>query len=141
MKDFLLPLASAVPFLAAMSREDMSFWEKIAEKWGIGVVGLGLFCGLAWWTAKRETALQQDRDAKEAANQAERINLLARNNELQAELLKAVNSHAKTGEQLSRDGIKASNDHAAALRMLVRKMQRPCVAPIDLDALEKNATE
>lgn len=135
MKDFLFPLA-AVPFLAVLSRDDLTFWERVAEKWGIGFIGLGLFCVLAWWTAKREKALQDARDKRDAENQAERVALLARNNDLQVELLKAVNAHALKGEQLSRDGIKASNDHAAALRMLVRKMKRPCVMDIDLDEKE-----
>lgn len=133
MKDLLFPLTASIPFLAAMSQDDLTFWERVAEKWGIGFIGLGLFCVLAWWTAKREKALQDARDKREAENQAERTGLLAKNNDLQAELLKAVNSHAKTAEQLSRDGIKASNDHASALRMLVRKMKRPCVEPINFD--------
>jgi len=124
-------IAGLVPFLAVLTHDDLSFWERMLEKWGIGLIGLGLFVFLAKWTAKREENLQKARDEREKESQTERVALLARNNELQLELLKAINTHAKKAEDLTREATLANKDNAAAMRMLVRKMKRPCVNPID----------
>lgn len=136
MKDIFLAFVPFTGWLAIVTREDMTFYERLFEKWGIGLIGLGLFFLLAKWTAKRETALQEQRDKKEAESLAERVGLLTENNRLQGELLKAINNHAQKNEQLARDGIKASNDHASALRQLVRKMKRPCVEAFDEKELD-----
>jgi hypothetical protein len=130
MRDFFLPLAASLSIFATVEYNNLSFWERIAEKWGIGFVGLALLVLLAKWTANREAFLQKQRDEKDEAFQEERTRLLNVNNELQAELLKTMIRHASRAEQLTKDGLRASNDHASVLRMLVRKMKRPCIEPI-----------
>lgn len=128
---FIVEISGVIPFVAVITHEDLSFWERMLEKWGIGLVGLALVYFLAKWAAKREDRVQSDRDKRDDVNQAERVALLARNNELQVQLLNAINLHAKKAEDLTKEATKAANDNAAALRMLVRKMKRPCVNPID----------
>jgi hypothetical protein len=115
------------PLLATLDTEQLTFWERMLEKWGIGLVGIGAFCALAWWTNKRETKLQEERDKREAADRAERLALATRNNELQEAQLKALSDHAQRIEQLTKDGNRSRDDHASALRMLMRKFKRPCV--------------
>lgn len=141
MKDIFLGLIPFSSYIAVISQEDLTFWERIAEKWGIGFIGLGLFFFLAKWTAKRETTLQEQRDKKEAESLAERVALLTENNRLQGELLKAINSHATRAEQMTRDSMRATNDHAAALRQLVRKMKRPCVEAFEEAELERHKSK
>lgn len=74
MKDFILPLIP-VSGILAVGVEDMSFWERLAERWGIGFVGIALFVALALWTAKREEKAQAVRDKRDEANHLERVDL------------------------------------------------------------------
>jgi hypothetical protein len=131
MKDIVFAIIPFTSIVAVLTQEQVGFYEKLLEKWGIGLIGLGLFFALARWTARRETKLQEARDKKEAESLAERVGLLTENNRLQGELLKAINSHAQKAEQLTKEATKANSDHASALRMLLRKMKRPCVLEFD----------
>jgi hypothetical protein len=87
MKELLPPFALVAPVFASVSQEQLSFWEKMMDKWGIALVSLTLFGALAWWTAKREQALQKRRDEKEAQDHQERVGLAEKNNELTAKLV------------------------------------------------------
>jgi uncharacterized membrane protein YhiD involved in acid resistance len=129
MRDLLLPLAAAGPFFAALTQDEFTFWERMVEKWGIGLVGLGLFAYLAIWTKRREEKLQEERVAREERSHAERVSLLEKNNNLQQELIESMNSHGARNEQLIEASIKANNEHANAIRTLISRMKRPCVLP------------
>lgn len=130
MKDLIFPLF-AVQTLA-IAQDSLSTWERLAEKWGIGLVGLVLLYLLARWTARREENAAKERERRAAASDAERAALMTRNNELQEQQLAAQAQHARKLEMLVKDGNARADDHAAALRMLVRKMR--CVAGFDLSA-------
>lgn len=132
MKDFAPVIA--LPCLASVVTDNMTFWERMAEKWGIGLVGMALFFFLARWTARREAADRVARDKKDAADLAardkkdaedreERRALMARNNELQETLIAAVNANARKFEAVAKDGIRATEDHANAVKNLVRKIR------------------
>lgn len=151
MKEFLLPFFGFQFYVAATVEANNPLWERLLEKWGIGFIGIGLLYFLAQWTAKRDEefrkkqsereeevresliAVDRERSEREIASSAERAGLLARNNELQEQQLKTMSEHATRLEQLTKDGTKAVNDTGASMRMLVRKMQRPCVAPFTLE--------
>lgn len=62
--------------LLAVTSEDLSFWERVAEKWGIGFIGMGLFVGLAWWANKRDAKNQVARDARDDAMQKQNMELM-----------------------------------------------------------------
>lgn len=128
MKDLILPLF-AVQIPLAMAESEYSFWDRMAERWGIGLVGLVLVFFLARWSADREAKASKARDDREAASNAERLALLSRNNELQEQQIAAQAKHAQKLEQLTKDGNKAQADNAEVIRNLIRKMKRPCVAP------------
>lgn len=125
MRELILPLATICPFIAAVSTDDLSFWERIAEKWGIGFIGLALFVLLARWTAKREDTLQAQRDAREAAGQAERVALLQRNNQLQELAIEAQAKHSTDLKQIIRDGNKHQADVGVELKNLARRVRCP----------------
>lgn len=129
MKDFLAPFAVSLPFIAAVTQEELTFWERIAEKWGIGFIGLGLFAALAYWTAKRENALQATRDKRDADAQAERLALLTRNNELQEQAIEAQRKHANELKQIIRDGNKYQEDVGRELKNLARRVRCPGTTP------------
>lgn len=132
MRDLLLLTAAGVPTLfATVSQDNLNFWERILEKWGIGFIGLGLFLLLAWRTEKKAEKEQLARDARDQQDVAERKALAERNNQLQEQQLAIQTEHARRLEQLVKDGNKSVDDHASALRMLIRKMKRPCVGPIE----------
>lgn len=148
MKDFIFPLFG-LQFLAATSSEPNPLWEKLLEKWGIGFVGIGLLYLLARWTANREAnalkerqkredavlasrdLLEKERAEREVASANERAELLKQNNMLQTEMLTNLNLHAQRLEVLTKEGNRAIADNGAAMRMLVRKMKRPCITPFE----------
>lgn len=158
MKDFIFPFFGFQFYVAAVS-ETNPLWERLLEKWGIGFIGIALLYFLARWTNKREEANQKkqntredevrnslikvdkERAERELASSQERAGLLARNNELQEEQIRNMAAHATRSEQLARDSIKAVNDTGAAMRMLVRKMQRPCVAPFTMAEQKEHEDE
>lgn len=143
MKELLIPI-SLLPILA-VTQESATFWERMAERWGIGLVGMALFFFMAKWAAKRETeaskkqnareekvresliALDRERADRELASSNERAALLARNNELQTEQINNMAAHATRIEQLTKETTKAITDSGSSMRMLVRYLQsRPC---------------
>jgi hypothetical protein len=131
MRDLLLS-ALSIPMLAAITRDDLSFWEKLLEKWGIGLIGIGLFCALAWWTARREKTLNEERVHREVDFQTTIVKLAQENNRLQEENKTQSLNHAHRLEGLILSGNVSREHHAAALRLLVRKLQKlPCVGDID----------
>lgn len=149
MKESLFPFFGLQFYVASTVGVDNPLWERLLEKWGIGFVGILLLYFLARWTAKREDEFREKRDQREEEARkaliefnrerterevsacSERRVLLARNNELQEQQLQTMSDHASRLEQLTKDGTKAVNDTGASMRMLVRKMQRPCVAPFE----------
>lgn len=149
MKEFIFPFFGLQFYVAAIS-ETNPLWERLLEKWGIGFIGIALLYFLAKWTGRREEANQKTQNAREdevrnalikvdkeraereLASSQERAGLLARNNELQEEQIRNMAAHAVRLEQLTKDGTKAVTDTGAAMRMLIRKMQRPCVAPFTI---------
>lgn len=136
MKDFIFT-AFGVSFLGVITNEDISTWERLLEKWGIGLVGLVFFCILAWWTAKRDEKEKQERIKKEDDNQAERKALLSENNELQKAQIAMMEKHAQRIEQLTREANRSRDDHSSALRMMFRKMSGlPCVGKIERQDVE-----
>lgn len=89
MMSLKLYILSCVPLSVALAEVEvvrLELWERLAEKWGIGFVGLGLFCALAWWIAKREAKVQEARDD-------ERKELLNRNIELGERMLATHENH------------------------------------------------
>lgn len=128
MKDFILPM---IPLsgLLAVTMEDAPFWERIAEKWGIGFVGLGLFCALAYWTTKRETRLQDARDKRDAEALAERLTLLTKNNELGEKMIQQHKDHSLRLEQIIKDGNRAQADVGIELKNLARRVRCPGTLP------------
>jgi hypothetical protein len=137
MRDFCLTTLM-IPFFAAISQEDVSFWEKLLEKWGIGLIGLGLFGLLAWWTARRENALNQERSKREKDFQDTIVRLAQENNTLQSEIKTQGSTHAQRLERLIMEGNVSREHHASALRMLVRKLGKmPCVGDIDNEELQE----
>ena len=142
-------LALLVPVTIASvtyNPEQYSFWERIAEKWGIGAVGLGLFIAYAYVDHKKQAAKdikeaekaaeeKKERQKREDDAQAERKALLEENNKLQKELLDHMVGHAKTLEGLIKDGNTAANNQAMEIKNLARKMQgKPCVRPNESDS-------
>jgi flagellar biosynthesis/type III secretory pathway M-ring protein FliF/YscJ len=124
MKDLfqaVIPISSIV----AMTVEDAPFWERIAEKWGIGLVGMALFIILARWTAKREEKLQEARDEREAAAQLERNALAQRNNELTSELLTQNREHSTRLEQIIAEGNRVQRELAEEIRNIARRVNCP----------------
>jgi hypothetical protein len=128
MKDFILPM---IPLsgLLAVTMEDAPFWERIAEKWGIGFVGLALFCALAFWTSKREDRLQAARDKRDVDAQAERLALLTKNNELGEKMIQQHKDHSLRLEQIIKDGNKAQTDVGVELKNLARRVRCPGTLP------------
>ena len=124
MRDFVLAMIP-ISSMMAISANDAPFWERIAEKWGIGFIGLGLFLLLANWTVKREDKLQQIRDAREEESQRERINLLSKNNELAEKLITQHKDHSVRLEQIIKDGNKAQEDVGRELKNITRKIRCP----------------
>jgi hypothetical protein len=136
MKDFIFTLFG-VSLLGVVTNEDIGTWERLLEKWGIGLVGLVFFCVLAWWTAKRDEKDKVDRIRKEDANQEERKALLSENNDLQKAQIAMMEKHAQRIEQLTKEANRSRDDHSAALRMMFRKMSGlPCVGKIERQDVE-----
>jgi hypothetical protein len=129
MRDILLPLFGLQWLFASTMTDLAPLWERLLEKWGIAFIGIALLAYLARWTAKREELARKERDKREAESAAERITLLQRNNQLQEESMKAQREHSLRLENLTKEVTKAVNDSGSGMRMLMRKMQRPCVAP------------
>ena len=98
MKELLPPFAFLSPLVAALSQDELSFWERVAEKWGIAAISLALFCALAFWTGKREAALQKKRDEKDAQDHEERVKLAQLNNELTRQLVQLTERQIKVQE-------------------------------------------
>lgn len=121
----MIPLSS----LLAVTMEDAPFWEPIAEKWGIGFVGLALFVALAYWTTKREDKLQDARDKREAESLAERLALLTKNNELGEKMIQQHKDHSLRLEQIIKDGNKAQADVGVELKNLARRVRCPGTNP------------
>lgn len=117
----MIPLSS----LLAVTMEDAPFWERIAEKWGIGFVGLALFIGLAYWTTKREERLQEARDKRDAESHAERAELLKKNNELGERMIQQHKDHSLRLEQIIKDGNRAQADVGVELKNLARRVRCP----------------
>lgn len=128
MKDFILPMIP-LSSLLAVTMEDAPFWERIAEKWGIGFVGLALFVALAYWTTKREDKLQDARDKREAESLAERLALLTKNNELGEKMIQQHKDHSLRLEQIIKDGNKAQADVGVELKNLARRVRCPGTNP------------
>jgi Skp family chaperone for outer membrane proteins len=124
MKDFLFP-AAAFTSLAVLQQETASFWERVAEKWGIGFVGMALLFFLAKWTAKREAAALLERDHREDAINKERLDLLKRNNELQEQHLAASQKHSTELKNIIKDGNKYQADVGVELKNLARRVNCP----------------
>jgi hypothetical protein len=124
MKDFILPLIP-ISSLMAVSMNDAPFWERIAEKWGIGFVGLALFVALAYWTTKREDKMQSVRDKREDESQNERLTLLGKNNDLAEKLIQQHKDHSLRLEQIIKDGNKAQADVGVELKNLARRIRCP----------------
>lgn len=125
-----LTLALPGTLIAAASYQDASLWERAAERWGIGLVGLGLFIALAWLNEKKEVKREKERQDRDAAAQKERTELLSENNRLQSALLDHLVSHARILENLVKDGNKAANDQAQEMKNLSRKLHnKPCAIP------------
>lgn len=128
MKDFLFP-AAAFTSLAAVQQDAASFWERIAEKWGIGFVGLLLLYFLAKWTANREAKALAERDKREDAINKERLDLLKRNNELQEQHLAATQKHSTELKNIIKDGNKYQADVGIELKNLARRVRCPGTFP------------
>lgn len=124
MKEFLFP-AAAFTGLAAMQQESATFWERIAEKWGIGFVGLVLLYFLARWTAAREAKALAERDRREDAINKERLALLQRNNELQEQNIIDSRKHSTELKQIIKDGNRAQADVGVELKNLARRVRCP----------------
>lgn len=125
MKDFIIFPLAAFSSLAIMPPTDASFWERVAEKWGIGFVGMALLFFLAKWTAKREAKALLDRETRENAMNAERLDLLKRNNELQEQHLAASQKHSTELKQIIRDGNKYQADVGVELKNIARRVNCP----------------
>jgi hypothetical protein len=128
MKDFILPMIP-LSSLLAVTMDDAPFWERIAEKWGIGFVGLALFCALAYWTSKREDNLQAARDKRDTEALAERMALLTKNNELGEKMIQQHKDHSVRLEQIIKDGNKAQADVGVELKNLARRVRCPGTNP------------
>lgn len=128
MKEFLFP-AAAFTGLAAIQQDAASFWERVAEKWGIGFVGLILLYFLARWTANREAKALLERTQREDAINKERLDLLKRNNELQEQHLEASRKHSTELKQIIRDGNKHQADVGVELKNLARRVRCPGTLP------------
>ena len=109
----------------AVSMQDGPFWESVAEKWGIGLVGLGLFIALAFWTTKREEKIQKARESREDASQAERTELMRHNIALGEKLIQQHRDHSDRLEQIIKDGNKAQADIGIELKNLSRCVRCP----------------
>ncbi len=124
MKDFLFPAAAFTSF-ATIQGADAPFWERIAEKWGIGFVGLLLLYFLAKWTAKREATALLEREKRENTMNAERLAALNRNNELQEQHLAASQKHSIELKNIIKDGNKYQADVGVELKNLARRVNCP----------------
>lgn len=127
MKDLLLPFAIIPSYMAALTMDNATFWERVAEKWGIGFIGLGLFLALSWWTVKREDAAADARSKRESAVDAERLAMQTEIRDLHREHLEQSRRHAAKLEQIIKDGNKAQSDLGIELKNLARRVK--CVAP------------
>lgn len=131
MKDFIFTTFGSVPIIAIISQDEIGTWEHLFEKWGIGLVGLGFFCVLAWWTAKREDCDKLERNKKEEENQAERKDLMKENIELQKAQITMMEKHITRVEQLTREANHSREDNSRALRMMFQKLGGlPCVVQL-----------
>lgn len=131
----VIAFAASITFVAAYDPGQYSFWDRMAERWGIGLVGLVACFLLARWTMKREERREAKKEENEKEEkielkrredemQAERTRLLAENNRLTQELLTHLIGHAKTLEQITKDGNKAMNSQAEAMKNLIRKLSK-----------------
>lgn len=109
----------------AVTATDVSFWERIAEKWGIGFVGLALFVALAYWTTKREERIQDKRDERDERMSAERLAMQTEIRDLNRAQLDVVSKHANKLEAIIKDGNKAQADVAIELKNIARLIHRP----------------
>lgn len=140
--EFMNPLyALVVPVtvLAAYDPEHYSFWDRMAERWGIGLVGLAACFIIARWTMRREEYREAKKEEKEKEEKAERERkekewnderkaLLAENNRLMQEQLTQSQASSTKLELLIKDQTKANNDQAMEMKNLARRMiGKPCV--------------
>ena len=128
MKDILLPFIPLSGLLADAS-PDATFWERIAEKWGIGFVGLALFVVLARFTMKRDDEREKKRDERDELEKAEKVALAKENNRLQQELLDQHRNHSRRLEALIKDGNKHQADVGQELKNLARRVRCPGTTP------------
>lgn len=87
MKDLIAPLVCVSPAFANVTTEDLTFYERLADRWGIALVTLVALFFLAKWAAKREAAIEAARALKDAQDHSERVALAQANNELTAKLV------------------------------------------------------
>lgn len=111
--------------MLAVSVQDASFWERMAERWGIGLVGMALFVALAWWTTKKEEKAQTARDKRDEADHAERVELAMKNNELAEKLLQQSTDHAARLEGFLRETITSQNKVADELKNVAKFARCP----------------
>jgi flagellar biosynthesis/type III secretory pathway M-ring protein FliF/YscJ len=116
-----IPISSF--FIAGLGNAE--YWERIAEKWGIGFIGLALFIALAFWTVKREERLLKAREKREDSLQEERSIMMKKNNELVEQLVKQHKDHSVRLEQIIADGNRNQADVGRELKNLARKIRCP----------------
>lgn len=139
MRDLFLTALLFPTTVAVITNEDLTFWEKMLERWGIGLVGMALFLALAYLTVKRENKLEKERLARELETSTAMTALSTRNNELLEAHHSLMSNHTIRLERLVRDGNLSREQHSAALRMLVRKMGKlPCVPDLTEQDIEEH---
>lgn len=127
MKEFLFPLVAIQALPLGMTETQYNFWDRMAERWGIGLVGLVLLFFLARWTSAREAkALVEQRNREDAMN-AERLAALERGNQLQEQAIAAQAKHSQEMKQIIRDGNKYQSDVGIELKNIARRVN--CPAP------------
>lgn len=102
--------------LLAQLNQDLSFWERTAERWGIALVGFIGIWFLARYMVKREEVLQEERDKRDTENTAARNRLLEENNRLIKESNRLTNHYAEQQTV-------AAKEYASELKRLVESSE------------------
>lgn len=121
MKDYILFAALPPIYHLAQTVDPNHFplWERLLEKWGIGLIGMGLFGLLASWTYRREEKAQERREKKEDQAQSERVQLAKENNELSLRIIQQAAEHSSRLEELVRDSNEAEKQTHKHLEDLI----------------------
>lgn len=125
MKDLILPAFAIQSIPIALTATEYSFWDRMAERWGIGLVGLVLLFFLARWTSKREAKTLAERDKREDALNKERLKALERNNELLEAQIAQQAKHSAELKQVIKDGNKYQADVGIELKNIARRVNCP----------------